>query len=97
MKKPDIIKLVSDVSGKKLGDTNVIIKSLVKVIQRSVKRGETISLWGLGSFKLKVCKPRNGRNLKTGEKIYVPASNKVSFKPTVSFKKIIQGDDYDRY
>jgi nucleoid DNA-binding protein len=92
MRKPDVVKIVAEVSGKTIGDTNLVIKALVKVIQSSLKKGEIISLSGLGSFKVKTRKARNGRNLKTGEIIPVPQGNKISFKPTTSFKKIIQGE-----
>ena len=90
MKKPDVVKQVADLSGLNLGDTNSAIKALVKVIQDALKSGEVVSLSGLGSFRSKARKARQGRNPKTGEIIPVPAGKKVSFKPTTTLRKMIQ-------
>jgi nucleoid DNA-binding protein len=89
MKKNEIIKYVSNMSGLTKSNSNKVIKSLIKVIQFSLKHGETISLSGLGSFKTKRCKAKKGRVIKTGEKILIPAGKKISFKPTKTLKKYI--------
>jgi len=90
MKKPDVVKQVSDASGLTQGDANRSIKALVKIIQNALKNGEVISLSGLGSFRTKPRKARQGRNPKTGEVIPVPEGKKVSFKPTTTLRKLIQ-------
>lgn len=90
MKKPDVIKQISDVSGLTQADVNIAIKALVKVIQNNLKTGESVSLSGLGSFKSKDRKARQGRNPKTGAIVPVPAGKKVSFKPTTTLRKLIQ-------
>jgi predicted histone-like DNA-binding protein len=89
MKKPDVIKQVADVSGLTQGDANKAIKALVKVIQSTLKNGGVISLSGLGSFRVKTTKAKQGRNIKTKEPIPIPAGKKVSFKPTAILKEII--------
>ncbi|MDR0956536.1 MAG: HU family DNA-binding protein [Endomicrobium sp.] len=90
MKKPDIIKQVSDISGLTQGDSNKVIKALIKAIQASLQNNEIISLSGLGSFRVKPRKARQGRNPKTGEIVPINAGKKVSFKPTTTLRKIIQ-------
>jgi predicted histone-like DNA-binding protein len=90
MKKPDVIKQIADVSGLTQSDINIAIKALVKVIQNNLKNGESVSLSGLGSFKSKDRKARQGRNPKTGAIVPVPAGKKVSFKPTTTLRKLIQ-------
>jgi len=90
MKKPDVVKQVAEVSGLTQGDANRAIKALVKVIQEAMKKGEVISLSGLGSFRAKPRKARQGRNPKTGEIIPVPPGKKISFKPTTTLRKLIQ-------
>jgi len=90
MKKPDVIKQIADVSGLTQSDVNIAIKALVKVIQNNLKNGESVSLSGLGSFKSKDRKARQGRNPKTGAIVPVPAGKKVSFKPTTTLRKLIQ-------
>lgn len=89
MKKPDFVRRVAEVSGLTQGDTNRAVKSLVKVIQEAMKSGEVVSLSGLGSFRSKPRKARQGRNPKTGEIIPVPPGKKISFKPTTTLRKMI--------
>ena len=90
MKKPDVVKQIAEVAGLTQGDTNRAMKALVKVIQNALKSGEVVSLSGLGSFRTKPRKARQGRNPKTGEIIPVPEGKKVSFKPTTTLRKLIQ-------
>jgi nucleoid DNA-binding protein len=89
MKKPDVVKQVADISGLTQGGSNKAIKALVKVIQITLKNGGVISLSGLGSFRTKSRKARQGRNPKTREMILIPPGKKVSFKPTTTLRKII--------
>lgn len=90
MKKTDIIKQIVEYSGLTQVQANVAVKALVKVIQDNLVKGDTVSLSGLGSFKSKDRKPRQGRNPKTGTVIPVPAGKKVSFRPTTTLRKLIQ-------
>jgi len=90
MKKPDVVKQIADYSGLTQANANLAIKALVKVIQDNLKKGEIVSLSGLGSFRSKDRKARQGRNPKTGTIVPVPAGKKVSFKPTTTLRKLIQ-------
>ena len=89
MKKPDVVKQVADVSGLTQNDSNKAIKALVKVIQITLKNDGVISLSGLGSFRTKPRKAKQGRNPRTKEVILIPPGKKVSFKPTTTLRKII--------
>jgi DNA-binding protein HU-beta len=90
MKKPDVVRQVAEISDLTQGEVNRAIKGLVKAIQEALKKGEVVSLSGLGSFRSKARKARQGRNPKTGEIIPVPPGKKVSFKPTTTLRKLIQ-------
>ena len=90
MKKPDVIKQIASVSGLSQKKANKAIKALVKVIQSTLKNGDVISLSGLGSFRVKSTKAKQGRNPKTKEIVPIPEGKKVSFKPTTSLRKIIK-------
>ncbi|MBD3271536.1 MAG: integration host factor subunit alpha, partial [Elusimicrobia bacterium] len=66
------------------------IKALVGSIREAMKSGDKISLAGLGTFRAKSRKSRKGRNPKTGETIQIPEGRKISFKPSLSLKKLIK-------
>ncbi len=90
MKKPDVIKQVAKYSGLTQTDANLAVKALIRVIQENIQNGEIVSLSGLGSFRVKDRKARQGRNPRTNIVVPVPAGKKVSFKPTTTLRKLIQ-------
>ncbi len=69
---------------------NRVISSLVKMIAESIESGEKVTLSGLGTFRVKTRKAKPARNLQTGETVYLPEGRKISFKPSLSFKKLLK-------
>ncbi len=69
---------------------NRVVKALIKVIAQSVQSGEKVTLSGLGTFRIKARKAKPARNLQTGETVYLPAGKKISFKPSLSFKRLLK-------
>ena len=66
------------------------IRAVVKAIREILQQGGKVSLSGLGTFKVKGRKARKGRNPKTGEVIEIPAGRKISFKGSLSLKRLIK-------
>lgn len=66
------------------------VKAVVNSIRDTIREGGKISLTGLGTFKVKSRKARPGRNPKTGDTIDIPAGRKISFKPSLSLKKLVK-------
>ncbi len=87
MRKIDILAQVSQSSGVNARTANRVIHSLIKTIARSIENGEKVTLSGLGTFRLKSRKAKPARNLQTGEAIQLPQGNKISFKPSLSFRQ----------
>ena len=75
---------LSGVKAAKVTDT--IISEIVKSIAKEKK----LKITGFGSFFVTKRAPRKGRNLKTGENIFIPSQNYVSFKPSFTLKSRIQ-------
>ncbi len=90
MKKKDLLMSVSERARVPHGVANRVIKSLVKSIAASLTEGETITLSGLGTFRTKARKAKPARNLQTGEAVYLPAGKKISFKPSLAFKRLLK-------
>lgn len=93
MKKLDLLEKVSEKSKVESSKANRVIKSLIKTIRESLKNGERVTLSGLGTFRIKVRKAKPARNLQTGERIYLPEGKKISFKPTLSFRRCLTSKD----
>lgn len=91
MKKNDLVARVSRQSNVGRAETARVLKALVAGIREALKNGDKVSLSGLGTFKIKARKARVGRNPQTGAVISIPAGRKISFKPSLSFKKLAKG------
>ena len=66
-------------------DLGVIVDTLQNVISDEVGKGNTVRLLGFGSFLKKTTAARKGRNLRTGEEIDIPESNRLYFKTHVRY------------
>lgn len=91
MIKSEVIKRVSRDAGLNRGESIRAVKALVDAIREAIKNGEKVSLTGLGTFKVKARKGRPGRNPQSGAAIIIPAGRKISFKPSMAFKKLARG------
>ena len=90
MTKKDIVdKIVS-----KTGLKQIIVKKVVhrvfNVIFEALVREERIEIRNFGVFKVKLRKPRLGRNPRTNQPVPVPQRKVVVFKPGLKMKKKIR-------
>ena len=91
MKKDDFIAAVAKESGMKQKEVETVIDAMVPVIVKAcVEGGDDINIPGLGHFKQKVNKAREGFNPIKKEKIQVPETHTLSFKPVKSIKQVIE-------
>ena len=88
MNKADIIELVEKTLGNR-DQAKVAVDSLLEGIAQSLKKGETISLRGLGTFKCVQRKARQGVNPRTGQKIKIKARRAVRFSPGSALKNAV--------
>src|ERR1700719_2390798 len=58
-----------------------VLGAVVDVLRQALQRGEKIDLRGLGVFKVRETKTRQGRNPRTGEALSIPARKAAVFKP----------------
>ncbi|MDA2923129.1 integration host factor subunit beta [Acidobacteria bacterium AH-259-L09] len=89
MTKADLIDEVARHSDLSKKDAEVIVQTVLDSIVESLKTGEKVELRGFGSFRLRERASREGRNPKTGEKVFVPAKKVPYFKPGKELKELI--------
>lgn len=89
MTKADLVDEVSRASELSKKDSEVIVQTVLDSIIESLKSGEKVELRGFGSFRLRDRASRQGRNPKTGEKVFVPAKRVPYFKPGKDLKELI--------
>ncbi len=89
MTKAELVDEVSKNSDLNKKDAEVIVQTVLDSIVDSLKAGEKVELRGFGSFRLRNRASRQGRNPKTGEKVFVPAKRVPYFKPGTELKALI--------
>jgi len=79
--KKEIVKAISEEIGlTQLKTKEIVQKTFDAIVETLVKDGR-IELRNFGVFEVRTRAPRKARNPRTGEKVFVPAKNVVTFKP----------------
>ena len=85
--------LVNELHGA-LGGTRVAaeqgIETLINAITGTLKKGDEVSIAGLGIFSVKQRKSRVARNPRTGESITVPAMKVPKFRAAKALKDAVK-------
>ena len=66
-----------------------LLASLCGVMASELFEGGEVSLPRLGKLAAVHSKAHNGRNPKTGETLHIPARLRVTFKPSKTFKELL--------
>ena len=88
MNKADLINEVSDVVSSKR-EARAAVDCIFSSITKALKKNDTVSLIGFGTFRVSKRKARKGRNPQTGEEIKIKASKTVGFKPAPTLKSTL--------
>jgi nucleoid DNA-binding protein len=89
MNKNELIETVQSVLETKK-QAEMAINSILSNIEGALKKGDTVTLTGFGTFKVAKRKARTGRNPQTGETIKIKASKTVSFKAGKKLRESLQ-------
>lgn len=68
-----------------------IVNSLIEIMKKRLEKGENIHLSGFGRFYIEFKWARQGRNPKTGEKIFINSRRTVKFRVFKKLKEKING------
>jgi len=82
----DLIAESADISKAKAG---AALDAVVSGITGALKKGDTVSLVGFGTFSVKSRAARSGRNPQTGATIQIAASKVPGFKAGKALKEAV--------
>ncbi|OHA23192.1 MAG: DNA-binding protein HU [Candidatus Taylorbacteria bacterium RIFCSPLOWO2_02_FULL_43_11] len=78
----------------KLGGTKVqaeqVVDTVIETIVGSLKKGDDVSIAGLGIFAVKTRAARTARNPRTGESVQVPAMKVPKFRASKALKDAVK-------
>jgi DNA-binding protein HU-beta len=91
MTKSELVTNLASCTGVTKRQVEQILDAVVDNVVKTVKKGESLKIPGLGIFRLRRLRARVGRNPQTGEPIKIPARRKVGFTVAKSFKETVLG------
>ncbi len=89
MNKSELVDALAADSGLTKLDSEKAINSFVRIMEKTLKKGQDVTLVGFGSFSVKKTASRSGRNFKTGATIEIPPRKSVRFKAGKNLKDAV--------
>jgi DNA-binding protein HU-beta len=80
MNKGDLVTKISGEAGLSKAAAEKALNSAIDGISGALKKGDSVTLIGFGTFSISKRAARKGRNPQTGAEINIPAKNVVKFK-----------------
>jgi DNA-binding protein HU-beta len=89
MNKSELIDAIADSANLSKADAGRALDGLVGAVTKALKKGDTVSLVGFGTFSVRSRAARTGRNPRTGETIMIKASKNPAFKAGKALKDAV--------
>ena len=70
-------------------DAGLVLDSLIETIQKTVKKGDKVTLVGFGTWESRKRAARTGRNPQTGKEIKIAAKKVPAFSAGKKFKELV--------
>jgi DNA-binding protein HU-beta len=89
MNKNDLVEAVASEANLSKADAGRAVDAVVAAITGALKRGDTVSVLGFGTFTVRARAARTGRNPRTGEELAIAASKNPAFKAGKALKDAV--------
>ena len=89
MNKAEFTSAVADDAEMSKADAGRAVDAMIEVIKKALKKGDTITLVGFGTFSVRKRAAREGRNPQTGDTIKIKASKNPAFKAGKALKDAV--------
>ena len=91
MNRKDFADALADKTGSSKAEADRTIGAVIDIISGALKKGDSVSLVGFGSFEVRKRAARVGRNPKTGAELKIKASKVPAFKAGATLKALVNG------
>ena len=91
MNRKELIDALAAKAGSSKVDADRNIGALIEIITATLKRGDSLTLVGFGTFEVRKRAARAGRNPATGEALKIKASKAPAFKAGATLKTAVNG------
>ncbi|AIL32616.1 HU family DNA-binding protein [Basilea psittacipulmonis] len=91
MNKSQLIDSIAAESKLTKADAGRALDATLASIKKALKKGDTVTLVGFGTFAVAKRKARTGQNPRTGEAIKIAAATVPKFRPGKALKEAVNG------
>lgn len=85
----DLIDLLAKQADIPTSEAEVFLKTLFDTITETLSEDEAVKIKDFGTFKLTPIQARESIDVNSGEKIEIPAHNRLSFSPATALKELV--------
>jgi len=89
MNKAELIDAVASSADLSKSSATEAVDAVVDTITESLRKGDSVTLVGFGTFEVRARAARTGRNPQTGEEIQIKASKAPAFKAGKALKDAV--------
>lgn len=89
MNKTELIDAVADEAEVSKAEAGRAVDAVISGITKALKKGDSVTLVGFGTFQVRKRAARTGRNPKTGDTIKIKASKNPAFKAGKALKDAV--------
>lgn len=89
MNKQALVEVIHGITQGTKTQAEEVMEALIESITKSLKKGDEVSIAGIGKWSVKTRKARTARNPKTGATVQVPATRVVKFTVAKALKDIV--------
>ncbi len=91
MNKTELIAALAQATETTKADATRAVDAFIELTSQALAQGDSVTLPGLGIFKIAERAARKGKNPSTGQSIDIPASKAVKFTTAKALKEQING------
>ncbi|HEY5972974.1 MAG TPA: HU family DNA-binding protein [Pseudoxanthomonas sp.] len=89
MNKTELIDAVAESADLSKADAGRAVDAVISSVTKALKRGDSVTVVGFGTFQVRERAARTGRNPKTGDTINIAASKNPAFKAGKALKDAV--------
>ena len=89
MNKTQLVNAIANDAEITQAEAGRALNALLETVTEALRKGDTVTLVGFGTFSVSASPERVGRNPSTGEAITIAAANKPTFKPGKALKEAV--------
>lgn len=91
MNRKELVDALSDKTGSSKAEADRTLGALIDIVSGALKKGDSVTLVGFGTFEVRKRAARTGRNPATGETLKIKATKVPAFKAGAALKAVVKG------